>query len=157
MNRFTISIDDRLASEFDAFIESLGYQNRSEAVRDVVRERLERRRLESSESRYCVATVSFVYDHHEKSLSERVAQLQHDHHDLTVSSMHVHLNHHDCLEVVVLKGPTALVRQFAERIVAERGVRHGALNFVPLEVEPHKHRHSPASSETSHSHARPLT
>lgn len=159
MNRFTISIDDHLAEEFDGFIESFGYQNRSEAFRDIVRERLERRRLETADAAdapWCVATVSFVYDHHEKLLYERVTQLQHDHHDLTVSSMHVHLNHDDCLEVVVLRGPTSRVRYCAERVIAERGARHGSIHVVPLQLEGRRHRHA-GDDETPHVHAHPLT
>ena len=156
MNRFTISIDDRLAEEFDGFVAAHGYQNRSEAVRDIVRERLERRRLETADAPWCVATVSFVYDHHEKTLYERIAQLQHDHHDLTISSMHIHLNHADCLETVVLRGPTRRVRQCAERVVAERGVRHGSIHVIPLQLEAGSHRHA-GGDEAPHSHAHPMT
>ena len=156
MHRFTISIDDRLAEEFDGFVADHGYQNRSEAVRDIVRERLERRRLETADAPWCVATVSFVYNHHEKTLYERIAGLRHDHHDLTVSSMHIPLNHDDCLETIILRGPVAHVRQCAERLIAERGVRHGAIHVVPLQWAVHSHHH-PDGAAAPHRHAHPMT
>ena len=140
MQRLTISIDDELAADFDAFVAQRGYGNRSEAVRDLIRARLEAEREVTDPDTHCVASLSFVYDHHQRALAERLAEHQHEHHDLTVAAMHVHLDHENCLETVVLQGGTQAVRHFAAAITAEPGVRHGSLNVVTMEPdEPHAH------------------
>ena len=140
MQRLTISIDDDLAADFDAFVAQRGYGNRSEAVRDLIRARLEAEREVTDPDTHCVASLSFVYDHHQRALAERLAEHQHQHHDLTVAAMHVHLDHENCLETVVLQGGTQAVRHFAAAITAEPGVRHGSLNVVTMEpAEPHAH------------------
>src|SRR5574342_222557 len=139
MERFTISLDDKLAKEFDRLIQARGYDNRSEAVRDLIRRELETKRLASGEAPYCIANLSYIYNHHERELAERLTGLQHDHHNLVVSSMHAHLDHDNCLETVILRGPTTEVRRVADRISAERGVRHGSLNLVPADREQARH------------------
>lgn len=141
MERITISLDEDLAREFDRLIEQRGYSNRSEAVRDLLRRHIEESRQQSGEGRHCVATLSYVYNHHERELAERLTELQHGHHDLTVATMHAHLDHDNCLESVILKGPTAAVRGFADALTAERGVRHGSLNVVSVEVDQGRHAH----------------
>jgi CopG family transcriptional regulator, nickel-responsive regulator len=151
MERFTISLDESLAQEFDSLIHERGYANRSEAVRDMLRRELEAHRLEHEDAAYCIASLSYIYNHHERRLSERLTDLQHHAHDLVVSSMHVHLDHDNCLETLFLRGATADVRALAEKISAERGVRHGQINLVPVEVESgHHHVHN-------HFHSRPHT
>ena len=140
MERFTISLDDSLASQFDTLIAGRGYGNRSEAVRDLIRAAIESDRRRAPPSGHCVANLSYVYNHHERDLAERLTGLQHDHHDLTVAALHSHLDHENCLESVILKGPTAAVRRFADALIAERGVRHGRLNLIALESEQH-HAH----------------
>lgn len=152
MERFTISLDDALAQEFDRLIAERGYDNRSEAVRDILRGHLDRLRESRDVDGPCVATLSYVYNHHERELAERLTGLQHDHHDLTVAAMHSHLDHDNCLESVILKGATADVRQFADALMAERGVRHGKLNVIALEAE-HHHAHDEHSE--AHVHYRP--
>jgi CopG family nickel-responsive transcriptional regulator len=140
MERFTISLDRELATAFDELIRQHGYSTRSEAVRDILRDRLQRRDLTRDSDGFCVACLSYVYNHHERQLSERLASLQHAHHELTVSTMHVHLDHEQCLETATLKGPATAVRKFAETIMAQRGVRHGQLNLVSVELsEAHRH------------------
>jgi CopG family nickel-responsive transcriptional regulator len=142
MERFTISIDDELAHEFDRLIEERGYSNRSEAVRDILRAHLDRLREASDATSHCVANLSYVYNHHERDLSERLTSLQHEHHDLTVSTMHAHLDHENCIESVILKGRASDVRRFADAISAERGVHHGHLNLVTVDlVAPAEHTH----------------
>ena len=153
MDRFTISIDESLARQFDELIAARGYINRSEAVRDLIRGAIEGDRQRAAPTGHCVANLSYVYNHHERELAERLTGLQHDHHDLTVAAMHAHLDHENCLESVVLRGETAAVRRFAESLMAERGVRHGALNVVALEPEL-THSHGPRGSK--HKHYRPL-
>lgn len=115
MDRFTISLNEDLARQFDELIHKKGYQNRSEAVRDKLRNELESARLEREESPYCVASLSYVYNHHARDLTERLTNLQHEHHQLVLSAMHVHLDHDNCLETVILRGATAEVSKFAGR------------------------------------------
>ena len=141
MERFTISLDEELAREFDELIAARGYGNRSEAVRDILRGHLEKLRQAHNESRHCIANLSYLYNHHERELAERLTGLQHDHHDLTVASMHAHLDHDNCIESVILRGPTGSVRRFADALMAERGVRHGSLNLVSVAVEAGGHEH----------------
>lgn len=150
MERFTISLDDDLAHAFDAFIAGRGYANRSEAVRDLIRARLEAQNTYQLDDGHCVASLSYVYKHEARELAERLASRQHAHHDLTVATMHVHLDHEDCLETVVLQGPTGTVRAFAAQLTAEPGVRHGALNLVGVE-RAHRHSHGAAA----HTHLKP--
>ena len=150
MERFTISIDDDLAAAFDAFIAARGYANRSEAVRDLIRARLESENQATFEPGHCVASLSYVYNHESRELAERLAGRQHARHDLTVATMHVHLDHEDCLESVVLQGATHDVRAFAGALMAEPGVRHGHLNLVGVE---RAHRHSHGAE--SHVHLKP--
>jgi len=140
MGRFTISLDEQLADAFDALIKERGYATRSEAVRDILRAHLQRSIEKRDAKGACVANLSYVYNHHERELAERLTTLQHAHHDLTVSTMHAHLDHNQCMETVMLKGPVARVREFAEQIIAERGVRHGNLNLIHVELgTPHTH------------------
>lgn len=142
MDRFTISLDEGLAAEFDHWIAQRGYANRSEAFRDLLRAELERTRLERGQATHCIACLSYVFNHHERDLSERLTGLQHDHHDLTISTMHAHIDHENCLETVILHGSTAAVVAFADRVCAERGVRHGKLNLISVERDDHhSHRH----------------
>jgi CopG family nickel-responsive transcriptional regulator len=150
MERFTISLDDQLAQAFDDLIRRRGYGNRSEAVRDMIRRELEQDRLARDEAPHCVAGLSYVYDHHERQLAERLTDIQHHAHDLVVSSMHVHLDHDTCLETLILRGHTTEVRALADQMAAERGVRHAQLNLVPVDVEAAGHHHH-------HTHSRPKT
>lgn len=150
MDRFTISLDKNLAAAFDGLIKERGYSTRSEAVRDILRSHLQAHEQKRNNKGSCVAAVSYVYNHHERELAERLTGIQHAHHDLTISTMHAHLDHDECLETVLLKGPVNQVRQFAEEIIAERGVRHGQLNLVSVNVtKPHSH------GGTTHRHLKP--
>jgi len=140
MDRFTISLDENLASAFDELIKDRGYTTRSEAVRDILRTHLQHSRERRDTKGSCVANLSYVYNHHERELAERLTRLQHAHHDLTLSTMHVHLDHEECIETVMLKGTVQRVREFAEAMIAERGVRHGSLNLINVELtESHAH------------------
>lgn len=130
MERFTISLDDELAHAFDHLIAERGYGNRSEAVRDILRSHLTRQREAHDADGPCVANLSYVYNHHERELSERLAHHQHAQHDLTIASTHAHLDAEHCIETVLLRGPAEAVRRFADKLMAERGVHHGQLNLV---------------------------
>jgi len=157
VERFTISIDEELAREFDELIARRGYSNRSEAIRDLLRSHLENARLGSKDGAYCVANLSYVFNHHERELAERLTELQHGHHDLTVATMHAHLDHDNCLESVILKGPTQQVRAFADALVAERGVRYGQVNLVSVEMDQgrHSHGYAPRGKGAPHLHLKP--
>ena len=157
MERITISLDEDLAREFDTLLEGRGYQNRSEAIRDLLRREVESARQSADESGHCVANLSYVFNHHERDLAERLTELQHAHHDLTVASLHAHLDHDHCLESVILKGPTATVRKFSEALIAERGVRHGLLNVVSVSIAESRHNHGyrPLGKATTHTHLKP--
>ncbi len=155
MERFTMSLEDDLAKQFDEFIKEKGYSNRSEAMRDIIRDRLEHTRLHDSAAGNgkCVANLSYVYNHHESGLASKVVDSHHQHHDLTVSTLHVHLDHDNCLETVILKGDVADVRAFADTIKAVRGIRHGHLHMVPVEVSESSH----SSTGKVHTHSKPTT
>jgi len=160
MERITISLDADLAAEFDRLIAERGYRNRSEAVRDLLRAHLEQARQKRGEAKDCVANLSYVYNHHERDLAERLTALQHGQHDLTVSTLHAHLDHENCLESVILRGPTAAVRSFADALMAERGVRHGQLNLIDVEVDAgrgHHHGYTPVGRSRGHVHLKPKT
>ena len=152
MERFTISLDAALAADFDALIAARGYRNRSEAVRDLIRAAIAADQARESPAGHCVANLSYVYNHHERELAERLTEKQHAQHDLTVAALHTHLDHENCLESVILRGPTARVQQFPEALIAERGVRHGQVNLVALEAVAH---HAHDEHGEAHVHYRP--
>ena len=155
MERFTISLDDRLAVQFDAWLARHRYANRSEAVRDLLRAELGKSQLSSAAGKHCVACLSYVFNHHERDLAERLTALQHDHHDLTISTMHAHLDHDHCLETVILRGQTAAVSQFADALCAECGVHHGKLNIISVELHQLHGGRSPSPHAHNHVHVKP--
>jgi len=149
MRRLTISIDDDLADTFDQLMKDKGYLNRSEAFRDLLRGALTKDDVGHGNSRHCVGVLSYIYNHHERQLATRLTEMQHDHHDVTVSTMHSHLDHDNCIEAVILRGPTRAVMKFAESVVAQTGVRHGKFNVIPVDDGDGRHTHH------RHFHARP--
>ncbi|MBT3360281.1 MAG: nickel-responsive transcriptional regulator NikR [Rhodospirillales bacterium] len=158
MERITITLDDELLVQFDEFMARKGYLNRSEAFRDVVREKLEGERLESGVATHCIGCLTYIFDHQERELSRRLTQSQHDHHDLSLSTLHVHLDHDTCLEAMILRGPTEDVRNFSNAVIAQRGVRHGNLHIVPADVSLDGHAHGDGDdTRAAHVHSRPKT
>src|SRR5271169_3697430 len=131
MRRLTISVDDDLADTFNRLVKDKGYQNRPEAFRDLLRGELRKDSMEEGAGKYCVGTLSYVYDHHERQLASRLTSVQHDHHDVTVATMHAHLDHDNCIETVIVRGPTSSVVQFAHAVMAQTGVRHGRFYPIP--------------------------
>lgn len=127
--RFGVSLDSDLLEKFDALCDQRGYQTRSEAIRDLIRNTLVQEEWEDSDA-HTAATLTLVYDHHKSDLAQKVTTVQHDAHHLIVTTLHVHLDHHNCLEVLVMKGPGAEIRAFADRLVATRGVMFGKLSFA---------------------------
>jgi len=127
--RIGVAIDSSLLEQFDRLIAERGYANRSEAFRDLIREELVEQHWESPEADV-VGTVTLVYDHHVRTLSERLTGMQHDHHRNILSTMHVHLDHNNCLEVLVVKGKSAAVRKIADGLISTKGVKHGRLTVT---------------------------
>jgi CopG family transcriptional regulator, nickel-responsive regulator len=160
MERFTVSLDGKLLEQFDRYMEKHGYANRSEAVRDILRDKLEEERLEGDETGRCVACLSYIYNHHERELSRRITDAQHASHDIVRSTLHVHLDHDNCMEVAVLEGETGHVRKFADGVMAETGVRHGNLTAVPVETKvsgKHSYQQHSHGGDRPHIHNRPKT
>jgi len=124
--RFGISMDSGLLERFDSLIERKGYVNRSEAIRDLVRGALVEDQWDRGDEQ-TVGTVTIVYDHHTRDLADKLTEHQHAHHDAIVSSLHVHLDDHNCLEVVVVRGDTEGVRRLADQMIGTKGVKHGKL------------------------------
>lgn len=125
LTRFGVSIDERLLERFDRLIAEKGYGNRSEALRDLIRERLIEEDWASNAE--VVGTITLVYDHHVRELAERLTNMQHHHHRNVLSSLHVHLDADNCLEVIVVRGPADEVQGLAAHLIGARGVKHGKL------------------------------
>lgn len=146
LSRIGVAIDQDLLNRFDELIEKKGYQNRSEAFRDLIRDALTNEAVAQTETEV-VGTVTLIYNHHVRLLSERLTEMQHQHHQAIVSTLHVHLNHDDCLEVLVVRGKSGDVRRIADMLIATKGVRHGkfAITAAATPTEhshPHEHVHS---------------
>lgn len=124
--RFGISINNRLLKHFDDLISEKGYFNRSEAIRDLIRNALvEEKWREAKED--LVGTVTLVYDHHTRELADKLTDQQHSHHHAIISALHVHLDAHHCLEVVVVKGKAEEIKRMADELIGTKGVKHGKL------------------------------
>ena len=132
--RFGISLDEKLLANFDQLIEEKSYMNRSEAIRDLIRAALVEERL-GSEEQEAVGTVTLVYNHHVRDLSDKLTEQQHSHHDQIVSSLHVHLDAHNCLEVLVIRGAVREIRQIADGLIGVKGVKHGKLVMTTTGVD----------------------
>lgn len=156
MQRVTVTLDEDLVAELDRFIESRGYQNRSEAVRDLARSGLRQAAEAAGEGEDAVGALVYLYDHEARNMSKRLTEAHHLHHDMSVCTLHMHLDHDQCLEVALLRGPTRSLRHFSEHLIAERGVRHGRLVLVPVEAraggEGHDHAHGHSHGPHGHHH-----
>ena len=134
LSRIGVAIDSDLLDKFDRLIGQRGYTNRSEAFRDLIREELVERTWESPDS-HVVGTVTLVYDHHVRLLNEKLTGIQHDFHRSILSTLHVHLDHDNCLEVLVVRGRSAEVRKVAEVLISTKGVKHGRLTMTTSGAE----------------------
>jgi CopG family transcriptional regulator, nickel-responsive regulator len=141
LSRIGIALDSDLLAKFAALIES-GYTNRSEAFRDLIRAELLQKSLESPASRV-IGTLTLVYDHHVRLLQEKLTELQHQHHHSILSTLHIHLDHDHCLEVVVVSGKLAELQALADTLTSTKGVKHGQANWTvtAAELKQHQHRH----------------
>lgn len=147
MQRVTLTLDDDIVTEIDRVMKVGGYQSRSEAVRDIVRAGLQQLEADKGEAgkgeagRSCVAALVYVYDRGVRDLAKRLSDVRADHHDLMVATTSVDLDHNSSMEVALLRGPTTEVRHLGAHVVAERGVRHGRLVVVPVDVKREAHQH----------------
>ena len=137
--RFGVAMDNELLERFDAQIARKGYETRSEALRDLVRAALVEEHLLGDGP--AVATLTLVYDHHVRELTEKLTDMQHDLGERVVSTLHVHLDHDHCMEVIVLKGPARVLQGAADRLLATKGVEHGKLVCTALPAADHGHHH----------------
>jgi CopG family transcriptional regulator, nickel-responsive regulator len=129
LTRVSISLEAALLAAFDQQIAGKGYSTRSEAIRDLIRDRLLREGVKDQRGEL-VAVVTIVYDHHARELAARLIDKQHHHHDVVVSTLHVHLGSRHCLEVSVLRGPAAEVTHLGDELVATKGVLHGEITYT---------------------------
>ena len=127
LTRFGVSLDKKLLKQFDALIRREGYTNRSEALRDLIRAELVRGEWKEEEE--VVGVIMVVYDHHQSALQEKVTDFQHRHIAEIITSLHVHLDHHNCLEVVIARGKAGTVRRLADGLKSIRGIKHCSLSM----------------------------
>ena len=133
LERFGVSMPHELLKSFDKAIEEAGYPNRSEAVRDIVRDYLTAKLWQVPDGEV-LGTVTLVYDHHTRDLERGLTDVQHDHTDSVICTTHVHLDHHNCIEVIVLKGHAEEVRHLADELISTRGVKHGQLACTAVQT-----------------------
>jgi CopG family transcriptional regulator, nickel-responsive regulator len=127
--RFGVSIPDDLLEKFDVLIAEKGYTNRSEAIRDLIRDRLVEDQW-GQEDHEVVGTVTVVYNHEQSDLAQKLTEIQHKKHDLIVSAVHVHLDAHNCLEVLIMRGRSDEVRRAGQLLISTRGVKHGKITMT---------------------------
>ncbi|GFM37056.1 nickel-responsive transcriptional regulator NikR [Desulfovibrio psychrotolerans] len=127
--RFGVSLDSDLLEKFDALCDERCYQTRSEAIRDLIRNALVEQEWKD-EGRELAGTLTLVYDHHKSDLSQKLVEIQHDHHHVIITSLHVHLDHDNCLEVLLLKGSGEEVRTLSQKLTSTKGVKHGKLTLA---------------------------
>ncbi len=125
--RFGISLENELLDNFDNLIKRRKYSNRSEAIRDLIRQELLKKDLE--EDREVAGAITFIYDHHQRDLLNKIIDVQHDYQDIIQSSQHIHLDHHNCLEIVAVKGNSKKVSKLSDTLKALKGVKHGSLSM----------------------------
>lgn len=127
--RFGVAVNGKVLSDFDRAIQEQGYANRSEAIRDLIRAHLVEREWDGGDQEV-VGTITLVYDHHGRGLGEHLTDIQHDHQALVISTLHVHLDHDNCLEVLVVRGRSAVIRRLADSLISVKGVKHGRLTMT---------------------------
>jgi CopG family nickel-responsive transcriptional regulator len=156
LSRIGIALDSELLKRFDRLIGRQGYTNRSEAFRDLIRDRLVSEQTATPEA-VVVGTITLIFEHHAYGITEKLTELQHAHHELVVSTSHAHLDHDSCLEVLIVHGKSAQVAQFADQLIGLKGVQHGRLVMtVPAHATEHTHNgeHSHGSEgEHGHTHS----
>lgn len=129
VSRFSVSLPPSLLRQLDEMAHDKGYHNRSLAIADMIRDRLVEHRQKSGHSEM-VGTITLVYDHHKPHLQASLTDIQHDYHHLILSTVHIHLDHHNCLEVLLVRGKAHLIRKIADELISAKGVKHGKLTVT---------------------------
>lgn len=129
VTRFSVSLPGALLNQLDRMRREKSYDNRSLAIADMIRAQLVEHQQERGDAEI-VGTITLVYDHHRMHVQETLTDIQHDHHDVILSTVHVHLDHHNCLEVLIVKGQAAVVKKIADELIAAKGVKHGKLTVT---------------------------
>lgn len=127
LKRFSVSLEEELLDRFDAYISEHGYVNRSEAVRDLIRKEFVGAEWEQDGE--VAGVITLVFNHHQAQLQEKITEIQHDYYTLITSTTHVHMDHDNCLEVIIVKGQASRIRELAEKMIALRGVKNGNLTM----------------------------
>ncbi len=125
--RFGVSLDNELLKQFDRLIRERNYTNRSEAIRDLIRQELLKK--EWAEDQEVAGAITYIYDHHQRDLLNRIIDVQHDYHEVIKSTQHIHLDHFNCLEIVAVKGSPSIISRLSNTLKALKGVRHGSLSI----------------------------
>jgi CopG family nickel-responsive transcriptional regulator len=149
LSRIGVALDSDLLERFDDFISRLGYTNRSEAFRDLIRDRLVAERT-SNPNATVVGTVTLIYDHHVHGVTDKLTEIQHANHELVVSASHAHLDHDSCLEVLIVHGKSGQIEEFAGRLIGLKGVQHGRL--VMTFAQPESGHHPANGKPQAHKH-----
>lgn len=129
MIRFGVSMEGELLTKFDKLIAGRGYTNRSEAIRDLVREKMVEESISDSSSP-SFGVLTFVYDHHVRQLEKNLTDFQHQHFESIISASHVHIDHDNCLEVIIMKDLAGKIREIGDRILSFKGVKHGKMSLT---------------------------
>ena len=154
MQRITITVEDEFMEEIDRLIREKNYQSRSEAIRDMARMGARQLAEEAGAPGECIGALVYVYEYGTRDLSRRLTTTFHEHHDLSLTSVRLHLDHDNCMEVAVLRGNEVDVQHLADHVIAEKGVRYGRLVRIPVstETELHKHTHGQKPHRHLHTH-----
>ncbi|KPK97956.1 MAG: nickel-responsive regulator [Omnitrophica WOR_2 bacterium SM23_72] len=126
--RFGISLDSNLSKKFDSRIQKKGYSNRSEAIRDLIRQELVQKEWEGAGE--VAGAITLIYDHHKRELLNKITDIQHSFQDMIISAQHVHLDHHNCLEIIAVKGQSYKVQKLADTLKSVKGIRHATLSMA---------------------------
>ncbi len=128
-SRFSVSLPPALLNQLDAMTREKGYANRSQAIADMIRAQLVEHRQKNSKGEIA-GTITLVYDHHKPHVQATLTDIQHDHHEVIISTVHVHLDHHNCLEVLIVRGQAGVIKKIADELIAAKGVKHGKLTVT---------------------------
>lgn len=135
--RFSLSMPEDLVAQLDSMCAAKGYESRSQAVADMVRDALVEHRANTG-SREIAGNITLVYDHHKRNIQAQLTRIQHDHGPVVISTLHVHLDHHNCMEVLAVRGSAKTVRGLADRLIAVKGIKHGKLTVTTTGTEFHR-------------------
>jgi CopG family nickel-responsive transcriptional regulator len=151
LSRFSLSMPTELVRQFDAMALEKGFANRSQAVADLVRAALVEHRAQIG-THDIAGTVTLVYDHHKRNIQGLLTDIQHEHGNWIISTLHVHLDHHHCMEVMAVRGPAEQVKAMADQLITAKGVKHGKLTVTTTGEELDGHEHSIATLGGRHAH-----